>query len=412
MPMLDRQLTIARPHQPARVITPSRQRRAEAAQDAADLRLRPDGLRRRCCGCVIYQAMGIKLFGDRAAGLSWWCRRPRSASTSGTSTSSSSASPRPASYLFVPFIMQWSIGSYVTSSGVMLWALLAPIGVMMFQGPRESLPWFFAYIVMTAVSGFFDYYLATAGKTAGLPMQTIAVFFVLNFAAMSTIVYLLVVLFRAREGPPAGGARRSSTACSQSSRRSSERLLLNVLPAPHRRAPEGRAGHHCRRLADVTVMFADLIDFTRLAEELPPQDMVELLNEHVLVVRQSGRAATGWRKSRPSATPTWSPAGCCDSGAQLHRGDRATWRSRCATASRAAQARRPASRSASMSASPPGRLVAGVIGVTQVHLRPVGQYRQRRQPAVDRGDRRRHPGGCATYAAAARAATSSRAPSR
>ena len=59
-------------------------------------------------------------------------------------------------YLFVPFIMQWSIGSYVTSSGVMLWALLAPIGVMIFQGPKESVPWFFAYIVMTAVSGFFD----------------------------------------------------------------------------------------------------------------------------------------------------------------------------------------------------------------------------------------------------------------
>jgi len=31
-------------------------------------------------------------------------------------------------FLFTPFIMQWSIGSYVTSSGVMLWALLAPIG--------------------------------------------------------------------------------------------------------------------------------------------------------------------------------------------------------------------------------------------------------------------------------------------
>ena len=31
-------------------------------------------------------------------------------------------------FLFVPFIMQWSIGSYVSSSGVMLWALLAPVG--------------------------------------------------------------------------------------------------------------------------------------------------------------------------------------------------------------------------------------------------------------------------------------------
>ena len=97
-------------------------------------------------------------------------------------------------FLFVPFIMQWSIGSYVSSSGVMLWALLAPVGVMMFQGPRESMPWFFAYIVMTAVSGFFDYYLGE-GSQQGVNMQTISVFFVLNFAAMSTIVYLLISYF-------------------------------------------------------------------------------------------------------------------------------------------------------------------------------------------------------------------------
>src|SRR6202008_4124618 len=55
-------------------------------------------------------------------------------------------------FLFVPFIMQWSIGSYVSSSGVMLWALLAPVGVMIFQGARESAPWFVAYLVLTAVS--------------------------------------------------------------------------------------------------------------------------------------------------------------------------------------------------------------------------------------------------------------------
>ena len=37
-------------------------------------------------------------------------------------------------FLFMPFIMQWSIGSFVSSSGVVLWALLAPVGVMIFQG--------------------------------------------------------------------------------------------------------------------------------------------------------------------------------------------------------------------------------------------------------------------------------------
>jgi len=182
-------------------------------------------------------------------------------------------------YLFVPFIMQWSIGSYVTSSGVMLWALLAPIGVMVFQGPKESVPWFFAYLVMTGVSGFFDYYLAYGTeKTTGMPLQTIAVFFVLNFAAMSTIVYLLVVYFvRQKDRLKEALDRQHSLLQVEQAR--SERLLLNVLP-PHiaerlKRDPSVIADG----IADCTVMFADLTDFTRLTEELPPRDMVAMLNE-------------------------------------------------------------------------------------------------------------------------------------
>ena len=31
-------------------------------------------------------------------------------------------------FLFAPFVMQWGVGSSVTSSGVTLWALLAPVG--------------------------------------------------------------------------------------------------------------------------------------------------------------------------------------------------------------------------------------------------------------------------------------------
>ena len=182
-------------------------------------------------------------------------------------------------YLFVPFIMQWSIGSYVTSSGVMLWALLAPIGVMVFQGPKESVPWFFAYLVMTAVSGFFDYYLAYGTeKTTGLPLQTIAVFFVLNFAAMSTIVYLLVVYF-VRQKERLKEALDRQHALLQIEQDRSERLLLNVLPGHIAERLKRDPSVIADGLADCTVMFADLTDFTRLTEKLPPRDMVAMLNE-------------------------------------------------------------------------------------------------------------------------------------
>jgi class 3 adenylate cyclase len=180
-------------------------------------------------------------------------------------------------FLFVPFIMQWSIGSYVSSSGVQLWALLAPVGVMIFQGPRESLPWFFAYIVMTAVSGFFDYYLGE-GSAQGVNMQTISVFFVLNFAAMSTIVYLLISYFvRQRDRLQAHLDERNRQL--ELEQEKSERLLLNILPAPIAVRLKEQQSTIADGFADVTVMFADIIDFTRLSEEMPPKSMVTLLNE-------------------------------------------------------------------------------------------------------------------------------------
>jgi class 3 adenylate cyclase len=180
-------------------------------------------------------------------------------------------------FLFMPFLMQWSIGSYVSSSGVALWALLAPVGVMIFQGARQSLPWYAAYIVMTAVSGFFDYWL-TSGAESGVTMQSIAVFFTLNFAAMSTIMYLLISFF-VRERDKLAAAVTEQNKLLRIEQDKSESLLLNILPAPIARRLKEQQGIIADGFADVTVMFADIINFTRLAEEVPPKAMVELLNE-------------------------------------------------------------------------------------------------------------------------------------
>jgi len=180
-------------------------------------------------------------------------------------------------FLFVPFIMQWSIGSFVSSSGVVLWALLAPVGVMIFQGARQSLPWFFAYIVLTAISGFFDYWL-TDGVESGVTMQSIAVFFTLNFAAMSTIMYMLISYFVSQRD-------KLETAVNKQNRllrveqEKSEALLLNILPAPIAQRLKDQQGIIADGFADVTVMFADIINFTELAQNVPPKAMVELLNE-------------------------------------------------------------------------------------------------------------------------------------
>ncbi len=96
--------------------------------------------------------------------------------------------------LFAPFILQWTIGSSVSSSGVMLWALLAPVAAVVVSGWRGSIPWFISYIALTALSGFFDYFLGV-GEQGGMPMKTAGIFFALNFAAMTSIIYFLVRFF-------------------------------------------------------------------------------------------------------------------------------------------------------------------------------------------------------------------------
>jgi len=180
-------------------------------------------------------------------------------------------------FLFTPFVMQWSIGSYVSSSGVALWALLAPIGVLIFQGAMQSLPWFVAYIVLTVISGFFDYWL-TFGIEQGVPMHSIAVFFTLNFVAMSSIMYLLISFF-VRQRDQLQQSLDDQNRLLRYEQERSENLLLNILPAPIARRLKDQRGVIADGFADVTVMFADIVDFTRIAEEIPPKVVVEMLNE-------------------------------------------------------------------------------------------------------------------------------------
>jgi class 3 adenylate cyclase len=179
-------------------------------------------------------------------------------------------------FLFVPFIMQWSIGSSVTSSGVMLWALLAPIGALVVSGWRESVPWFMAYIVMTVISGFFDYYLGT-GASNEVPMKTIGVFFALNFATMSSIIYFLVRYFVVEMDKIKTQLDEQHQLLAEEQKKS-ERVLLNVLPSSIAQRLKNQQGLIADGHADVTVMFADLVNFTQLTESLSPEQMVALLN--------------------------------------------------------------------------------------------------------------------------------------
>jgi adenylate cyclase len=178
--------------------------------------------------------------------------------------------------LFTPFAMQWSIGNFVNASGVSLWGLMAPVGAVTVLGTRQSMPWFFAWLFMTVMAGVFDYLLS--GTVQRFDLQTVAVFFVLNFAAISVMIYSLLWYFASEKQKLRTLVDASHQEIKHEKERS-EKLLLNVLPPAIAERLKRNEVNIAQGHADVTVMFADIVGFTRMTEELSPVETVKILND-------------------------------------------------------------------------------------------------------------------------------------
>ncbi|HNA03153.1 MAG TPA: adenylate/guanylate cyclase domain-containing protein, partial [Rhodocyclaceae bacterium] len=164
-------------------------------------------------------------------------------------------------FLFFPFVAQWSIGNFITASGLILWGLLAPIGAILCFGVRESIAWFFAYVFLVALTGFFDYYLADAVPVSAatrIPIRTSVFFFALNFVAISSMVYLLL-RFSIQEKQKIESKLAEAHRLLQIEQDRSERLLLNILPGPIAERLKNSNQTIADGFADVTVMFADIV---------------------------------------------------------------------------------------------------------------------------------------------------------
>ena len=179
--------------------------------------------------------------------------------------------------LFAPFAMQWAIGNFVSSSGVSLWGLMAPVGAVTVLGTRQSVPWFFAWLFMTVMAGVFDFMLA-GNVPMRVDMGTVAVFFVLNFAAISVMIYSLLWYFASVKQKLRVQVDAQHAELKPEKERS-EKLLLNILPPAIAERLKRNEINIAQGHADVTVMFADIVGFTRMTEELSPVETVKILND-------------------------------------------------------------------------------------------------------------------------------------
>ena len=123
--------------------------------------------------------------------------------------------------LVLPFLLQASLGGFEPSSFVVLWAVTAPIGALMFDSPQRATPWFLAFLAEVVVLGLINSQLNGEGH---VPAAVVVTFSVLNVLGVSATTYLLLRYFI--------GQRDRIQSELEVEQGRSERLLLNVLPAP------------------------------------------------------------------------------------------------------------------------------------------------------------------------------------
>ncbi|MGZ6545242.1 MAG: adenylate/guanylate cyclase domain-containing protein [Actinomycetota bacterium] len=171
-------------------------------------------------------------------------------------------------FLVLPPLLQLSLGGFQASSGIVLWSMVTPLAALALLGTRRAMPWLVAFIAIVVALAVLDRVVSVS--PADLPAGLRTGLFAMNIIGATLSAFAILGYFVHQ--------RELAHAALEAERERSERLLLNVLPpqiAERLKRDEGVLADHYDA---VTVLFADLVGFTAHTVEMPPDELVRLLD--------------------------------------------------------------------------------------------------------------------------------------
>jgi guanylate cyclase len=162
---------------------------------------------------------------------------------------------------------QMLVGGFLPSGGVGLWGLLAPLGALVFLEVRQAIAWFGAFLLVFLLTGLAGEVLFS---DADLPVWFTSTMLALNVIGAASIAFTLLASFAHQ--------RNAALTALRAEQEKSEALLLRVLPRPIAERLKGAPQTIADHFVAASILFADVVDFTPLAQRLPPAEVVGILD--------------------------------------------------------------------------------------------------------------------------------------
>jgi class 3 adenylate cyclase len=169
--------------------------------------------------------------------------------------------------LLAPTLSMIPIGGIVSSGGVGIWGIMAPLGALIFRGAGSGIRWFAGYVAIFLGSGIAGLVLA---PDATLPEWFSNLMVILNITVGGTMVFTLLALFAKQ--------REDALAALKTEQERAEELLLNILPGPIAQRLKSRPGTIADQFTAASVLFADVVDFTPRTKDMAAAEVVGLLD--------------------------------------------------------------------------------------------------------------------------------------
>ena len=169
--------------------------------------------------------------------------------------------------LLAPNLSMILLGGFITSTGVGVWGILAPMGALVFSGVRSGIRWYVAFLVVFLACGVAGELL---GTTSPLPRWFTTLMLALNISVGGTMVFTLLALFAKQ--------RQDALNALQIAQEEAESLLLNVLPRPIAARLKAEPQTIADQFTSASILFADVVDFTRRSEQLSAAEVVGMLD--------------------------------------------------------------------------------------------------------------------------------------